>query len=257
MYKNWVAICIVSFIFMLSTVLIIIEKIGVKQKISKLFLAIATLLSSFFSPNVFEPPAPKVLNPIPSQEQADNNKIAPKVESRGQKTQKIIGPKDARAYYLEGCNQSLLGNYKKAIECFTEAIRLNPKYQEAYTNRAKAHHMLSDYKNAYNDLYQAYCLFKYDVRLHEKNYYPHQGNWSRCQFTPNPIYKQAYHSKGKLHTIFGTYKDAYDDLYQAYCFLDEKKKPDMLRVRKDFGGAYERPREEIALKDKEIYWDRS
>jgi tetratricopeptide (TPR) repeat protein len=51
-----------------------------------------------------------------------------------------------------------LGQYQKAIADFTEAIRLNPKYANAYQNRAAAYRALGQTAQADEDLAKAVAL---------------------------------------------------------------------------------------------------
>jgi Flp pilus assembly protein TadD len=47
------------------------------------------------------------------------------------------------------------GNYGKAIDDFTEAIRLDSSSPEAYRNRAVAYGMMGKYDNAITDYIEA------------------------------------------------------------------------------------------------------
>lgn len=44
-----------------------------------------------------------------------------------------------------------LKDFKKAVQFFTESIKKDPEYAEAYFNRGYAHELAGDYKNAYAD----------------------------------------------------------------------------------------------------------
>jgi len=64
-----------------------------------------------------------------------------------------INPNYAEAYNKRGFTYSYLGNVNiyNAIADFTQAIRINPDYEEAYTNRIWFYVGIGDYKNALAD----------------------------------------------------------------------------------------------------------
>ena len=51
-----------------------------------------------------------------------------------------------------------IGNYQKAIEDFSEAIRLNNEQEEAHFLRAKAYFEIKNYNNALNDFSKSIIL---------------------------------------------------------------------------------------------------
>lgn len=54
--------------------------------------------------------------------------------------------------YLNRGNEALSGRqYETAVECFTQAIALDPKLADAYHNRAVAFHILGKYQRALDD----------------------------------------------------------------------------------------------------------
>ena len=48
-------------------------------------------------------------------------------------------------------NYSYLKNYKKAIECYSEIVKINPKDSTAYIERALLKQLTLDYKGAISD----------------------------------------------------------------------------------------------------------
>jgi len=58
----------------------------------------------------------------------------------------------------------ILGNYRQAIEDCTKAIELNPKYVEAYNNRAVAYRSLGNPRQAVEDLKTAATLGSEDAK---------------------------------------------------------------------------------------------
>ncbi|MEO0839411.1 MAG: tetratricopeptide repeat protein, partial [Cyanobacteria bacterium J06643_5] len=76
--------------------------------------------------------------------------------------------------YLKGIKNAQKGNHPQAILQFTQAIKSNPNYSEAYYNRGNAHLVLENYQEAINDFDQATKI--------------------------NPNYVDAYLSKRDIHT---------------------------------------------------------
>ena len=46
-----------------------------------------------------------------------------------------IDPNDKVAFYNKGITYRILNEYKKAIECYDLAVKLDPKYKEALNNK--------------------------------------------------------------------------------------------------------------------------
>lgn len=58
-------------------------------------------------------------------------------------------------FFIQGENKYNKGDYQGAIAAYTEAIRLNPKYGDAYNNRGLAHAKLGNHNKAIEDYNQA------------------------------------------------------------------------------------------------------
>lgn len=61
----------------------------------------------------------------------------------------------AMDYFIQGNYDYDVGNCKKAVKDYTNAIELNPKIAEFYNNRAYTFMRMRDYKNALTDLDKA------------------------------------------------------------------------------------------------------
>ncbi len=73
--------------------------------------------------------------------------------------QKSSKDNELAAKYLDsGCDKDDKKDSKGAIEDYTKAIKLNPKYTEAYANRGCAKEELGDKKGALSDWYKALAL---------------------------------------------------------------------------------------------------
>jgi len=102
----------------------------------------------------------------------------------------------AKPYYEKGVRNYNAKNYNQAILDFTEAIRINPNYAEAYNNRGIAYFYLDD-------------------KYNEKNY-----NLATLDFTEairiNPNYAEAYNNRGKASDyIWNPSYNAVADFTQA------------------------------------------
>jgi tetratricopeptide (TPR) repeat protein len=93
---------------------------------------------------------------LQAEEQAKRGYFEKALENFGQAIR--LDPKYAEAYFRRGTLRSNFGQKQKAIEDFDQAIRLNPKYAEAYNNRGIARAGLKDLKGAIADYDQAIRL---------------------------------------------------------------------------------------------------
>ena len=66
-----------------------------------------------------------------------------------------LDPQNASAYNNRGSAYDDLGQYERAIQDYDEAIRLDPQYADAYANRAIAHTILGEEVAAQKNLARA------------------------------------------------------------------------------------------------------
>ncbi|MBW4672830.1 MAG: tetratricopeptide repeat protein [Desmonostoc geniculatum HA4340-LM1] len=71
-----------------------------------------------------------------------------------------INPKYADAYINRGVARSALGDKQAAIEDYTQAITINPNYALAYSNRGNARSALGDKQAAIIDFRKSADLYK-------------------------------------------------------------------------------------------------
>lgn len=64
----------------------------------------------------------------------------------------------ATEWYEKGRASLQSGQYREAIEAFTKALALDPKYAVAYRNRGNAHSQLGNYQQAVTDYGKALIL---------------------------------------------------------------------------------------------------
>ena len=100
-----------------------------------------------------------------------------------------LNPNYAAAYSDRGYVRNHLGDKKGAIEDYNQALRINPNYADAYNNRGIARNDLGDNKGAIEDYNQA-------LRI-------------------NPNYAAAYNNRGSVRNELGDYKGGIEDFNQA------------------------------------------
>jgi len=66
-------------------------------------------------------------------------------------------------YYNRGNTKASNSNFQEAVIDYTEAIRLNPELQEAYSNRGNAKNALGDFTGAISDYTEA-------IRMNPRNH---------------------------------------------------------------------------------------
>ncbi len=91
---------------------------------------------------------------------------------------------------MEGNAKDEVGDYKGAIEAYTEAIELQPDFAMAYFNRALVKRKLEDYQGAIDDYSKAIELIDY--------------------------YTIAYHNRGIAYILIGELEKACIDWNKAY-----------------------------------------
>ena len=85
-------------------------------------------------------------------------------------------PKTAMDFFTLGDYDFSTGNCVKAVQDYTKSIKINPKYPQAYNNRAYTYMRIRDYKDALVDLDQAITL--------------------------NPSYSQALMNRADIHNYY-------------------------------------------------------
>lgn len=66
--------------------------------------------------------------------------------------------KKSVSYFIGGNDYLRQQNYEQAIQCYDDAIQLNPNYSLAYKNRGKCYQALGDNKRAQSDFSKAKVL---------------------------------------------------------------------------------------------------
>ena len=81
--------------------------------------------------------------------------LAKQLDGRSAAKPPEVAPNDADAYINRGRAYHQLSQYDKAIADYTEAIRIDPDYADAYYNRGRAHRELGNLVKAKADFARA------------------------------------------------------------------------------------------------------
>jgi len=120
-----------------------------------------------------------------------------------------LQPDYAGAYSNRGIAYGVLGQYQRAIEDFNQAILLQPDYAGAFNNRGIAYYGLGLYQRAIEDYNQV-------IRL-------------------QPDYTDAYYNRGVAYYGLGLYQPAIEDFNEAI-----RLKPDHVLTYNARGAAYDK-----------------
>ena len=140
----------------------------------------------------------------------------------------------AMAYFYCGVAYSAVQDFQNATEQYSEAIRLNPDYTHAYTNRGIARDILGQSASAIADFDEA-------IRIDPKNYKAYNGRASpkaalgryeeaiadyNEAIRINPDYAEAYNNRGADKDALGKHTEAIADYDAA------------IRINPEIVGAY-------------------
>jgi tetratricopeptide (TPR) repeat protein len=132
-------------------------------------------------------------------------------------------PKDATAYYGRGTTSYAKGEYDRAVEDYSEAIRIDPKYALAYIGRGTAWRAKGEYDRAIADHSEAVRLDPKDARAYNNRgtaWYA-KGEYDRAIADYNeairldPAYATAYYGRGTTSYAKGEYDRAIVDYNEA------------------------------------------
>jgi tetratricopeptide (TPR) repeat protein len=129
----------------------------------------------------------------------------------------------ALTFFEEGQSRMSGQDWDAAIESFTVAIRLDPQFSRAYSNRGSAYDEKGEYDKAIADYTQAIRIDPNDASVHynQGNAYRAKGEYDKAiaDYTQairiNPNYAYAYNNRGNAYKAKGEYDKAIADYTQA------------------------------------------
>jgi serine/threonine protein kinase/regulator of sirC expression with transglutaminase-like and TPR domain len=129
----------------------------------------------------------------------------------------------AKELYNQGVEKAKNRDKKGAIENFNQAIQLNPKYAQAYYERADARFHLADYKGSLEDATQAIQLNPNYAEAYKRrcgvegNLKNYQAAIADCTqaIKINPVYGEAYVNRASTYYSMGEHQKSMEDATQA------------------------------------------
>ncbi|WP_260446805.1 tetratricopeptide repeat-containing serine protease family protein [Nostoc sp. 2RC] len=137
----------------------------------------------------------------------------------------ISTPKTPKAddFYIQAGDNYDKGDFKGAIANYTTAIKLNPKYLDAYNNRGLARYNLGDFQGAIDDFNQALKINSKDADAYNNRGLARSAlgdkksaiaDYNRA-IEINPNYLLAYNNRGIARNSLDDSKNAIADFNQA------------------------------------------
>ncbi len=131
---------------------------------------------------------------------------------------------------------------RDALKHLDEAIKLDPNFERAYHNRGGAYHRLGQYSRAAEDYTQAIRLKPMSITFYARaRCYLEQGMYGQAidDYTQaiqlNPQYVDAYHNRAACYRHEGDYDRAWADV-RTVRELGGTLMPELLRqLRRDSG----------------------
>jgi len=130
---------------------------------------------------------------------------------------------EAQAAFERGNKHYEIKNYNKAIEEYSEAIRLDPNNAKAYANRGFAYQMKSQYDKAFNDYSEAirfdqnnaWVYTKRGMIYNYKQWYDKAINDFNEAIRLDPNSAEAYGGRGDAYSRKGLHDKTISDLTKA------------------------------------------
>ncbi|WP_369426758.1 J domain-containing protein [Waterburya agarophytonicola] len=154
-----------------------------------------------------------------------------------------FSPKTAQDFYRRGGLRTQNKEYRQAIEDYTQAIKLNPKFIDAYLKRCEMRYKMGDNQGVLDDCYQ---IFSINPKVAKAHYYQGRARYSLGYTQPaiesydlaishDSNYPQAYYYRGIAYKEMLVVSSAIDDFNKA---------AELFRLQKNYE-AYRRSQEII------------
>ena len=162
-------------------------------------------------------------------------------------------PNDPQGYNNRGIAKYSLGDYKNALDDFTQAINIQPNNTSFYNNRGRVKYEIKDYQDAISDLTKAI-----EINPKDSSAYNNRGSAKSglkdhkdaisdfikaIEIDPNNAY--AYNNRGNAKCELKNYKDAIDDFTKSI-----EIEPNLARAYNNRGNAkYKLKKHQYAIED--------
>jgi tetratricopeptide (TPR) repeat protein len=138
-------------------------------------------------------------------------------------TDVVASSPKADDFYIKGNEKTSNKDYRGAIADYSEAIKINPKYTNAYINRGAARSDLGDKEGAIADYNLALKLNPNDAEIYYNRGIAHYELGDRegaiadynLALKVNPNYADAYNNRGLARSKLGKKQEAIADYSQA------------------------------------------
>lgn len=164
-------------------------------------------------------------------------------------------PKTAKYFFDRGTHYAQLKEHRQAINEYSKAIQLNPKFVDAYLKRCEMRYKMGDNQGVLDDCYQ---VFSISPKVAKAHYYQGRARYSLGYAQPaidsytiaiaqDSKYPQAYYYRGIAHKELQNKSAAVQDLNKA---------ADLFRQQTN-NGAYRRTKKivnELTNKNNIVGW---
>jgi curved DNA-binding protein CbpA len=146
-------------------------------------------------------------------------------------------PKTPLDYYNRGLLRTQAKDYRQAIDDYSQAIKLNPRYVDAYLKRCEMRYKLGDNQEVLND---CQAVLKIDGRVAKAYYYQGRARYSLGYIEPaiesyssaiaqDQSYAQAHYYRGVAYKESQNVASAITDLTLAAKLFRQQKNHDAYR----------------------------
>ena len=132
-------------------------------------------------------------------------------------------PRTAKDFYARGTIRAQAKEYRQAIKDYTQAIKLDSRFVDAYLKRCEMRYKLGDHQGVLNDCYE---VFNIDPTVAKAHYYQGRARYSLGYVQPaidsynlaiarDKKYPQAYYYRGMAYKDLNATASAVEDFNKA------------------------------------------